>query len=62
MYTVLTKTCNILHYLYQNVCALIVTYFIAESCIVTLVSAPWRWQDNNAETWRSNLKDSTNKI
>jgi hypothetical protein len=44
---------NILHYWRHNLCTLIVTYFIAVSFIETLVSAPWRWRDNNAGTYRN---------
>jgi len=38
---------------------LIVAYFIAGCFKEMLVSAPWRWRANSAETCRSYAKDST---
>lgn len=45
-YTIYTTT---------NACMLTATYFIAESFIEILVSAPWRWRDNNAVTCRKHV-------
>jgi hypothetical protein len=58
IYTILTKTRNILKCWYHKICKFIVTYFIPVSFTELLVSAPWRWQDNNAETCRNYVKYS----
>jgi hypothetical protein len=39
----------------------IVAYFIAV-CFKEMVSAPWRWQDNSAETHKNCVKDCTHKL
>jgi hypothetical protein len=62
VYIVLPKTCKIIHYWYHNICRFIVNYVIAVCLQDILVSAPWRWRDNNAETCRSYGKDSMYKL
>ena len=55
MYIILTKTYEILHYWHHNICMLIVTYFRAACFKEILVSAPWRWGDNNVEIYRCHV-------
>ena len=62
MYIILTKACRILHCFYHDVYMFIVTYFIAVCLKEMLVSAPWIWQDNSAETHKNCVKDCTHKL
>ena len=62
MYIILTKICKRLHFWYHNKCMLIVNYVIAVCLQDILVSAPWRWRDNNAETCRRYVTDSMQKL
>jgi hypothetical protein len=53
---------HLLHYWYHNTRTLTVTYYIAVSFKEILVSAPWIWWYNNAETCRSHAQVSTHRL
>jgi hypothetical protein len=61
-YMILTKICKIQHCWYQKICRFIVPYIVAACFKGLLVSAPWWWRDNSAETSRTYVKDFAHKL
>jgi hypothetical protein len=59
---ILTKPSQILHCWYHDICMSVMTHFIVVCFKEVLMSAPWRWRDNSAETCRSYVKDCRHKL
>jgi hypothetical protein len=56
MRTILTKTFNVLHCRYYNICTPIVTHCTAVCFKEMVVLAPSKCRDNKAETCRRSVK------